>query len=161
MAVSSINQFDSNLYGLLNPKNTPTKENDSTSQATSIQSVEAVEKEKRDALVENLPFNPDKRETYGFLVLELMSDREYNAFLRATAGMDESQKRLAAQSLYSLTDFYNGKFSKEVENAPKQPINGLHKKALQSFNATNNNNNAFLQRYQNAYNNTSSMDVVL
>ena len=57
-----------------------------------------------------------------------MSDREYEAFLRATAGMDESQKRLAAQSLYSLTDFYNGKFSKEVENAPKQPINGLHKK---------------------------------
>ncbi|WP_147426517.1 hypothetical protein [Helicobacter pylori] len=38
-------------------------------------------------------FNPDKRETYGFLVLELMSDREYEAFLRATAGMDESQKR--------------------------------------------------------------------
>ncbi|EJC12044.1 hypothetical protein HPHPP25_1687 [Helicobacter pylori Hp P-25] len=93
------------------------------------------------------------------MVLELMSDREYEAFLRATAGMDESQKRLAAQSLYSLTDFYNGKFSKEVENAPKQPVNGLHKKAFQTFNATNHN--AFLQRYQNAYNNPSSMDVVL
>ncbi|AFI06535.1 hypothetical protein [Helicobacter cetorum] len=157
MAVSSINQFDSNLYGLLNSKNTPTKE--SSGSNAPVQNVEAVEKEKRDALIENLPFNPNKRETYGFLVLELMSDREYNAFLRATAGMDESQKRLAAQSLYSLTDFYNGKFSKEVENAPKQPVNGLHKKALQTFNATNNN--AFLQRYQNAYNNSSSMDVVL
>ncbi|WP_104761589.1 hypothetical protein [Helicobacter cetorum] len=160
MAVSSINQFDSNLYGLLNPKNTPSKESE-TQGVAPIQNVEAIEKEKRDALIENLPFNPDNRETYGFLVLELMSDREYNAFLRATAGMDESQKRLAAQSLYSLTDFYNGKFSKEVENAPKQPLNGLQKKALASFNATNNNNSAFLQRYQNAYNNTSSMDVVL
>ncbi len=153
MAVSSINQFDSNLYGLLNAKSAPKED------LAPIEGAEKIEREKKDAPTENLPFNPDKRETYGFLVLELMSDREYEAFLRATAGMDESQKRLAAQSLYSLTDFYNGKFSKEVENAPKQPINGLHKKALQTFNATNHND--FLQRYQNAYNNPSSMDVVL
>ncbi len=151
MAVSSINQFDSNLYGLLNAKSAPKED------LAPVENTEKIDKEKKDAPKENLPFNPDKRETYGFLVLELMSDREYEAFLRATAGMDESQKRLAAQSLYSLTDFYNGKFSKEVENA--QPINGLHKKALQTFNAANHN--AFLQRYQNAYNNPSSMDVTL
>ncbi|GAA8435420.1 hypothetical protein Hpkin82_08860 [Helicobacter pylori] len=156
MAVSSINQFDSNLYGLLNAKSTP-KEDLAPIEGT--EKTEKIEREKKDAPTENLPFNPDKRETYGFLVLELMSDREYEAFLRATAGMDESQKRLAAQSLYSLTDFYNGKFSKEVESTPKQPVNGLHKKAFQTFNATNHND--FLQRYQNAYNNPSSMDVVL
>ncbi|WP_104697773.1 MULTISPECIES: hypothetical protein [unclassified Helicobacter] len=56
----------------------------------------------------SLKENENKRQTYGFLVLELMSDSEYQAFQRATAGMSESEKMMAAQSLYSLTNFYNG-----------------------------------------------------
>ncbi len=49
------------------------------------------------------------RQTYGLLILDLMDNPEYKAFERATMGMSEGEKILAAQSLYSLTDFYNGK----------------------------------------------------
>lgn len=47
------------------------------------------------------------RQTYGLSVIEKMSDDEYQAFLRATAEMSESEKILAAQSLYRLNDLKN------------------------------------------------------
>ncbi|BEG56400.1 hypothetical protein NHP21005_00880 [Helicobacter sp. NHP21005] len=91
-----------------------------------------------------------KRETYGFLVLELMSDNEYDAFLRATAGMNENEKRLAAQSLYSLTSFYGGQIQEDKQ--AREKIDGL--KALQEMQAKRafGINNDFVQRYKNAYN---------
>lgn len=55
------------------------------------------------------PLGELKRETYGLTILELMSDDEYRAFLRATSSMTESQKIMAAQSLYRLSELYQGK----------------------------------------------------
>lgn len=47
------------------------------------------------------------RQTYGLSVIEKMSDDEYLAFVRATAEMNESDKILAAQSLYRLNELKN------------------------------------------------------
>lgn len=44
------------------------------------------------------------RQTYGLSVIEKMSNDEYQAFVRATAEMSESEKILAAQSLYRLNE---------------------------------------------------------
>ncbi len=101
-----------------------------------------------------------KRETYGFLVLELMSDNEYQAFLRATAGMNENEKRLAAQSLYSLTSFYGGQIQQDKQ--AEQKIDGL--KALQETQmkkALGLDQN-FVNRYKNAYDQAyQALDVML
>ena len=47
------------------------------------------------------------RQTYGLSVIEKMSNDEYQAFVRATAEMNESEKILAAQSLYRLNELKN------------------------------------------------------
>lgn len=47
---------------------------------------------------------PSQRETYGLMVLELMTDTEYQAFERATVGMTRGEKMIAAQSLYRLSE---------------------------------------------------------
>ena len=78
----------------------------------------------------------DKRQTYGLLVLELMSEPEYQAFQRATAGMSEGEKIIAAQSLYSLTSFYSGKIAKKNQNYQ---------------NAIGLNDMDFIARYKNAF----------
>ncbi|WP_180674088.1 hypothetical protein [Helicobacter sp. 13S00477-4] len=101
------------------------------------------------------PF-PEKRETYGFLVLELMSDDEYEAFQRATAGMNEGDKMLAAQSLYSLTSFYNGKFTQDDKLKDENPY---EKNAQKAFGIDAQNN--FLQKYKNAYNAIQKVDITL
>lgn len=82
-----------------------------------------------------------KRQTYGLLVLELMSDPEYKAFQRATAGMSESEKMLAAQSLYSLTSFYSGKIQDKIQN---------------SYNFKNHD---FITRYKNAFVSQNQIDL--
>lgn len=82
-----------------------------------------------------------KRQTYGLLVLELMSDPEYKAFQRATAGMSESEKMLAAQSLYSLTSFYSGKIQNKIQN---------------SYNFKNHD---FIARYKNAFASQNQIDL--
>lgn len=74
------------------------------------------------------------RQTYGLAVIEKMSDDEYHAFLRATAEMTESEKIIAAQSLYRLNELKEGKAL-----ANKNPYN--QSKTTQNF----------LQIYQNAY----------
>lgn len=59
------------------------------------------------------PIGELQRQTYGLAILELMSDDEYRAFLRATAQMTESQKIMSAQSLYRLSELYQGKFTNQ------------------------------------------------
>ncbi|WP_120955901.1 hypothetical protein [Helicobacter mehlei] len=117
---------------------------------------------KVEAVEQTAQVQPDglKRETYGFLVLELMSDNEYQAFLRATAGMNENEKRLAAQSLYSLTSFYGGQIQEDKQTQEK--VDGL--RALQetqvrkAFGIDSN----FVNRYKNAYNQAyQAMDLLL
>lgn len=100
-----------------------------------------------------------ERETYGLLVLELMSNDEYDAFKRATAGMSEGEKMLAAQSLYSLTNFYNGKYNSS-EN-PKSNTNPYEKNAQKAFGIQTQNLNNFLDRYKNAYGSVESFDIKL
>ncbi|PAF43177.1 hypothetical protein [Helicobacter sp. 11S02596-1] len=99
----------------------------------------------------------EKRETYGLLVLELMNDNEYEAFQRATAGMNEGEKMLAAQSLYSLTSFYNGKRSPEMQDEP----DFYTKNAQKAFGIQPQNLNNFLERYKNAYSTLQNVDIVL
>ncbi|CBG39500.1 Putative hypothetical protein [Helicobacter mustelae 12198] len=82
-------------------------------QNSSVQNVpNSAETSKTKINAQEVSPNPNQdRQTYGLLVLELMSDPEYKAFQRATAGMSEGEKIIAAQSLYSLTSFYGGKIS--------------------------------------------------
>lgn len=98
-----------------------------------------------------------KRETYGLLVLELMSNDEYEAFQRATAGMSEGEKMLAAQSLYSLTSFYNGKHTPEIQTQS----NAYEKSAQKAFGIEPQNLNGFLEKYKNAYNTAQKVDITL
>lgn len=101
-----------------------------------------------------------KRETYGFLVLELMSDNEYQAFLRATAGMNENEKRLAAQSLYSLTSFYGGQIQQDKDAERK--IDGLRALQESQVKKAFGISSDFVERYKNAYNQVyQAMDVLL
>ena len=86
----------------------------------------------------------DKRQTYGLLVLELMSEPEYQAFQRATAGMSEGEKIIAAQSLYSLTSFYSGKIADKNQNYQ---------------NAMGVNDMDFIARYKNAFSAQARIDL--
>ncbi|WP_163531812.1 hypothetical protein [Helicobacter suis] len=143
-----------NLYALLNASHLERGQAPATAKEEKHPEV-AVEVSK----VEREP-NGLKRETYGFLVLELMSDNEYQAFLRATAGMNENEKRLAAQSLYSLTSFYSGQIQQDKQ--VEQKIDGL--KALQETQlkkALGLDQN-FVNRYKNAYDQAyQALDVML
>ncbi len=108
-----------------------------------------------------------KRQTYGLAILELMSDQEYQAWLRATAGMTETEKMLAVQKLYPLADIEKLKNSKNIHHNEKKIIN----ESLQNENINNpikpfiinanringikvfNENSDFIQRYKNAFEN--------
>ncbi|RDU66399.1 hypothetical protein CQA53_04085 [Helicobacter didelphidarum] len=109
-----------------------------------------------------------KRQTYGLAILELMSDQEYQAWMRATAGMTETEKMLAVQKLYPLADIERLKKSK-MEFHPQEAqslnidtqnshanisldpyiINANKLNGMKVFNA----NSDFVQRYRNAFEN--------
>lgn len=67
------------------------------------------------------------RETYGLMVLELMSDPEYQAFERATVGMTQGEKMVAAQSLYRLSELQSqnakASFPQEQNNGYAKTVN--------------------------------------
>ena len=91
------------------------------------------------------------RNTYGLAILELMSDQEYQAWLRATAGMTETEKLLAAQKLYPLADIQRlGKKQVDVADNANQKsfvINANKLNGIKMFQASGN----FIQRYKNAF----------
>ncbi|MCE3038771.1 hypothetical protein [Helicobacter anatolicus] len=98
---------------------------------------------------EPLPNTPEtlpERQTYGLLVLELMSDPEYKAFERATAGMSEGEKIVAAQSLYSLTSFYGGKLHQKSQKDGYSDTLGIQ-------------NKNFIERYKNAFASQEKIDI--
>lgn len=74
------------------------------------------------------------RQTYGLVVLEKMTNDEYHAFMRATAEMSESEKIMAAQSLYRLNELKEGRIA-QIKNPYNQS------KSIQNFP----------QIFQNAY----------
>lgn len=112
-----------------------------------------------------------KRQTYGLAILELMSDQEYQAWLRATAGMTETEKMLAVQKLYPLADLEKLKASKHMRADEKQKnldsvlvnkeidnpikpfiINANRINGMKIFNA----NSDFIQRYKNEFENINA-----
>lgn len=141
------------LYNLFNPQKEQS-ENIKPNVPTPIKTQETA---KETLISDSTP--QKERETYGLLVLELMSNDEYDAFKRATAGMSEGEKMLAAQSLYSLTNFYNGKYN-ALDN-PKIDPNPYEKNAQKAFGIQTQNLNNFLDRYKNAYGSAQSFDIKL
>lgn len=89
------------------------------------------------------------RETYGMEILELMSDEEYSAFVRASEGISEGEKVIAAQSLYSLREDYQGQ--------------GEHKRDKNPYTKTNrafSRHNDFLERYKAFYYGVEKVEVL-
>lgn len=84
------------------------------------------------------------RITYGLTLIEQMSDSEYRAFLRATEGLNDSEKIIMAQTLYRFTDFYQGR----EESTNQDPA--LQEK-YKAFGVSDKEITSFLNRYRNAY----------
>ncbi len=146
------NQYHNPMQELFNAKQEAQRE--ANKAATEVQNTELTRAKKLeptdiDKALENTSADNNSRQTYGLLVLELMSDPEYQAFQRATAGMSESDKIIAAQSLYSLTSFYGGKLQEEREKTLPNPI-----KAYPSAH-----NQDFINRYKNAFASQSQIDL--
>lgn len=89
--------------------------------------VNEVKKQQETSLL--YPLGEFQRQTYGLSVLEEMSDEEYRAFLRATAGMSESEKIFAAQSLYRL----NLAYEEQLNKVSKNPYQPQEQEFLQAF----------------------------
>lgn len=89
--------------------------------------IDEVKKQQETSLL--YPLGEFQRQTYGLSVLEEMSDEEYRAFLRATAGMSESEKIFAAQSLYRL----NLAYEEQLNKVGKNPYQPQEQEFLQAF----------------------------
>ncbi|WP_253248069.1 hypothetical protein [Helicobacter sp. 13S00401-1] len=109
------------------------------------------------------------RQTYGLNILELMSDKEYSAWIKATLNLNDGEKLLAAQKLYQLADMdklreksklnkpetshLESKTSLDSKNPNETDtpfiINANKLNGIKMFNAHND----FVQRYVNAYSN--------
>ena len=98
------------------------------------------------------------RQTYGFAILELMSEKEYQAWLRATAGMSDTEKIAAAHRLYPLADMEKLRPGKPVEKLPSESSNQDAQKSPFVISGNRTNGLAtravaadFVQRYKNAF----------
>lgn len=95
------------------------------------------------------PNETKSRQTYGMEILELMSDEEYSAFVRASEGMSEGEKLIAAQSLYSLRQDYQG------QGAPQNAKNPYTK-----TNRAFGRHNDFLERYKAFYYGVEKVEIL-
>ncbi|PAF54468.1 hypothetical protein BKH42_00725 [Helicobacter sp. 13S00482-2] len=145
------------IYNLFNTQKEQTQS--SQTEKTHLKSNEKASLEPKKQITN--PIESKQRETYGLLVLELMSNDEYNAFKRATAGMSEGDKMLAAQSLYSLTNFYNGKYNPDLQQDLKTDSNPHQKNAQRAFGIQAQDLNNFLEKYKNAYESSGGFDTIL
>lgn len=107
----------------INTSYQPTDYNPQNIQAQYIQDAKIadpikIEEEKKNEELSPHALGDIQRQTYGLSVLKEMSDEEYRAFLRATAGMPESEKIFAAQSLYRLNLTYQ---KRQLSKNPYQP----------------------------------------
>lgn len=147
------NQYHNPMQELFNAKQEAQRE--ANKAATEVQNTELTRAKKLeptdiDKALENTSADNNSRQTYGLLVLELMSDPEYQAFQRATAGMSESDKIIAAQSLYSLTSFYGGKLQEKHDDK-------VHQNSLKAYPSAHNQD--FINRYKNAFASQSQIDL--
>ncbi|MDD7568141.1 MAG: hypothetical protein PUJ79_07040 [Helicobacter sp.] len=91
------------------------------------------------------------RITYGLQILELMSNEEYQAFLRASEGLNENEKIAMAQHLYRFTNFYQGR--KEIESSY---LDATLQDKYKAFGIDKNNTERNVARYINALNEIQS-----
>ncbi len=143
------NQYHNPMQEIFNAKQEAQREANQT--ATQVQNTQPIHTKKEVVDVDKTLENTGAtRQTYGLLVLELMSDSEYQAFQRATAGMNESDKIIAAQSLYSLTSFYGGKLQEKHNDK-------IHQNSLKAYPSAHNQN--FINRYKNAFASQNQIDL--
>ena len=128
----------------------PTSQNSAqATQTTKHTKIQKATLEQKDTLQKQDLQTPNVRETYGMEILELMSDEEYSAFVRASEGMSEGEKVIAAQSLYSLREDYQGQ--------------GAHKRDKNPYTKTNrafSRHNDFLERYKAFYYGVEKVEVL-
>ena len=93
---------------------------------------------------------PRARETFGLEILEKMSDKEYQVFLRASEGMSEVEKMAAAQALYVFTESY-------AQDSSAQNLKPhLNPRKNPYFNARDQ----FITRYIALYNGAQEVDIL-
>lgn len=146
------NQYHNPMQDLINAKQEAQKEINKNGALGPTQSKQKPV-EIKESSIENLEKLDASRQTYGLLVLELMSDPEYQAFQRATAGMNEGEKIIAAQSLYSLTSFYGGKLQDQQDVNKSSVVQN----ALKAY--PNARNQDFINRYKNAFVSQNQIDL--
>ncbi|MDL0079771.1 hypothetical protein [Helicobacter zhangjianzhongii] len=95
---------------------------------------------------------PTQRETFGLEILEKMSDKEYQVFLRASEGMSEVEKMAAAQTLYIFTESY----AKDSTQATKPHPSTPPMKKNPYFSAREQ----FLTRYVALYNGAQEVNII-
>lgn len=136
------NSFSTPQQSMFETKGNQTQESKNTEKINKIKKISEPESKN-----ENIEPLSNERKTYGLLILELMSDEEYSAFLRASSGMSDGEKILAAQSLYSLTDFYQGLQPNEKTNP--------YTKTNKAFSRHQN----FIEQFRAIYNGAIEIDL--
>ena len=105
-----VNQsLSSQINSVINEANKLLSDNKNVSQTNNTQKIESTQNENED----NLALKP--RITYGLVSLEIMSDEQYMAFERVTAGMSHNEKISVAQILTRA-----GNLSGSVERVEQQ-----------------------------------------
>ena len=94
----------------------------------------------------------EERQTFGLEILEKMSDEEYEAFERASAGMSDVEKMAAAQALYVFTDFYK----QYQENDNTEPHDNVKIQKNPYFNSKQD----FIKRYKAFYNGAQEVNIL-
>lgn len=127
-------------------------EKDSTRDIQTKASVKATQnlKDSSKALESTQQHTPRARETFGLEILEKMSDKEYQVFLRASDGMSEVEKMAAAQALYVFTESYTQDSSTQNPKPHSSPRKNPY------FNARDQ----FIMRYIALYNGAQEVDVL-
>ncbi|WP_317371793.1 hypothetical protein [Helicobacter canis] len=107
-------------------------------------------KDSNKALESTQQSTPRARETFGLEILEKMSDKEYQVFLRASEGMSEVEKMAAAQALYVFTESY-------AQDSSAQNLKPhLNPRKNPYFNARDQ----FITRYIALYNGAQEVDIL-
>lgn len=107
------------------------------------------------------------RETFGLEILEKMSDREYQVFLRASEGLSEVEKMAAAQALYIFTESTQKQAQDlaklSLENPPAHAHEPLSKHPATPTTPRNpyfNARDSFITRYVALYHGAQEMDIL-
>lgn len=105
-----------------------------------------------------------QRETFGLEILEKMSDREYQVFLRASEGLSEVEKMAAAQALYIFTESTQKQIQDPAKSHHENPSThtpqNLSKRPTTPKNPYFNARDSFITRYVALYHGAQEMDIL-